>query len=261
MSPRNRRACVTIGVFLMLLAGSRRAEAWSDATRLRMLRDALKVTPPSLAVILESHRKTLERGMLEPSKHETEEVHFQQADGRAGLAAAAAAAKEAEARRYLQEKHGLKRFSFEMGTLAHLTADVSFPLSVSDDDAREPLYREAYRSYIERTLGKIPFVLDPAPTPRLDQGDIEGYLQESARLAAKNYRMIGPAFKDDGSPVSPTSLDERSVAFGVTSLAYSQAVNDIARVWMQLWRAADGDMTDAPLLAARKPEPKAQGKP
>ena len=245
---------------LVLIAAVRPAGAWTDATRLRMLKDALKVTPPALGTILKPFDKELQRGMLVPSRREEEEVHYQNADGSSGLAAAAVAAKESEARAFLQKKHGLRRFAFEMGVLAHLVADVCFPLNVSDADAREPLYREAYRSYIERSLGKIPYVLDRRPTPLLDRGEIEAHLMESARRAGKNYAFIGPAFNDDGTPRSPEALDERSIPFGVASLAYSEAVNDIARVWFHLWRAANGDMTGAVEPKAKEPPPPA-GRP
>jgi hypothetical protein len=46
------------------------------------------------------------------------------------------------------------------------------------------------------------------------------------------------------------------VPFGVGALAYSQAVNDIARIWALLWREAGGDMTGAlPLTAGTTPAP------
>jgi hypothetical protein len=222
------------------------ARAWTDGTRARMLKDALKVIPPALASILSRHHRELERGMKDPSRRESEEVHFQDADGRSGLAAAAAARKEAEARDLLGRKGMLRRFAYEMGVLAHLTADVSFPLNASDDDAREPLYRDAYRDYVERMLARIPYVLDPAPAPAIDAGDIEAYLLASAARAGRDYGAIGAAFNDDGTPRSAAALDERSIPFGAASLAYSQAVNDIVRVWEYLWLAAGGDATGAP---------------
>jgi hypothetical protein len=250
-----------LGFGVLLIAVASPAGAWTDATRVRMLKDALKVTPPALNAILERYGRDLERGVLVPSRRETEEVHYQIADGSSGLAAAAVAAKEAEARSYLQKKHGLRRFAFEMGVIAHLIADVCFPLNVSDADAREPLYREAYRGYIERSLARIPYVLDRAPTPLLDRGDIEAHLMESARRAGKNYALIGPAFKDDGTPRSPQALDERSVPFGIASLAYSEAVNDIVRIWTHLWRAADGDMSGGPFQEKAVENPRPAGVP
>ena len=193
--------------------------------------------------------------MTEPSRHEDEEVHFLRADG-GGLAADAAVLKEKEAKILLSKKGTLPRFAYECGALAHLVADVSFPLNASDSDPREPLVREGYRQLLERLLDKIPFVLDPAPAPLIDSGDLRPYLLESARRAARSYARIAPAFKDDGTPVSPQAVDERSVPFGIGALAYSQAVNDIARIWALLWREAGGDMTGAlPLTAGTTPAP------
>jgi hypothetical protein len=236
------RAIATMVGILACLGVSSDARAWTEATRLRMVRDALKVTPPALDAVLDHYRRELERGMLAPSKHEDEEVHYQNAEG-GGLAAAAAARKSREALALASEKGALKRFVFEMGALAHLVSDVSFPLNASDADPREPLYREAYRSYLEGMLDRIPFVLDETPAPALDRGDIEGYLRERAKRAGRGYASIGPAFKDDGTPRSPEALDERSVPFGLGSLAYSQAVNDIARLWAAVWQKSGGDMT------------------
>jgi len=233
----------------VLLLWSAPATAWTDATRLRMLSDALKVAPPGLAAILKKHRKELERGMTEPSRHEDEEVHFLRSDG-GGLAADAVILKEKEAKELLGKKGALARFAYEIGALAHLVSDVSFPLNASDTDPREPLVREGYRRLIEHSLDKIPYVLDPAPAPLIDSTDLKPYLLESARRAARSYARISPAFKDDGTPVSPQAVDERSVPFGVAALAYSQAVNDVARIWALLWREAGGDMTGALPLAA-----------
>jgi hypothetical protein len=240
---KRRVGLVLAAVTAAAAATAHPANAWTGATRARMIRDALKVTPPSLNAILDHYREDLDRGMEIPSSHETEEVHYQLADGSAGLAAAAVVHKQEEAQALLSGKHGLRKFAFEMGTLAHLTADVSFPLNASDADPREPLYREAYRAYIEHALDRIPFVLDPAAATGVDDLGVEARMMESARRSARNYDQIGAAFKDDGTPRTPQTLDERSVPFAVASLAYSQAVNDIVRVWCRLWRASGGDMT------------------
>ena len=133
-----------------------------------------------------------------------------------------------------------------MGLLAHLVADVNFPLNASDADPREALYRDAYRQYVEQMLEHIPYVLDRSPAPALDRDGIEPYLMAGAARAARDYKSIGPAFKDDGTPRSPAAVDERSIPFGAASLAYSQAVNDIVRLWERVWKETDS-------LPAKKP--------
>ncbi|MBI4242226.1 MAG: hypothetical protein HY613_10945, partial [Candidatus Rokubacteria bacterium] len=140
MLPRRSRVGV-LGLLLFWPAGP--ALAWSDATRLRMLSDALKVSPPALRDILERYQEDLTRGMLDPSRHEDEEVHFQDASGKRGLGAAAVARKSEAIRRMMLEQKPLRLVAYELGTLAHLVADVEFPLNASDADPREPLYREA----------------------------------------------------------------------------------------------------------------------
>ncbi|HUD73079.1 MAG TPA: hypothetical protein VMQ62_14055, partial [Dongiaceae bacterium] len=219
---------------------------WSDGTRARMLSDALKVTSPDLDAVLKHYHKDLERGMFELTPHEDEEVHYQVPGGGPGLAAAAAAKVASAAAPLVLQKHGLRKFTYQMGLLAHLVADVNFPLNASDADPREALYRDAYRQYVEQMLEHIPYVLDRSPAPALDRDGIEPYLMAGAARAARDYKSIGPAFKDDGTPRSPAAVDERSIPFGAASLAYSQAVNDIVRLWERVWKETDS-------LPAKKP--------
>ena len=235
------RRALTIPAALAAIraAASDPAAAWSEGTRARMLRDALKVTSPGLDAVLTHYHKDLERGMLELTPYEDEEVHYQVAGGGPGLAAAAAAKVAAEAAPLVLQKHGLRKFTFQMGLLAHLVADVNFPLNASDADPREPLYRDAYRKYVERMLDRIPYVLDQSPAPALERDGVEPYLMAGAERAARDYRAIGPAFRDDGAPRSAAAVDERSLPFGAASLAYSQAVNDIVRLWERVWKEAD----------------------
>jgi hypothetical protein len=230
------------------------ARAWTDATRLRMIRDALKVTPPAMRAMLESRQKDLASGMLEPSRHEDEEIHYQLADGRGGLAAEAVVQKEEEIRGLLRARRSIRRVCYECGFLAHLVADVDFPLNASDSDRREPLYREPYRKYVEMNLDKIPFVLDRDPAPEIDRDDVRAFILSRALRAGRNYALIGPAFKDDGTPRSPEALDDKSVPFGIASLSYSSAVSDIVRIWTHLWKSIDGDLQGTPYLNAPPPE-------
>src|SRR5262245_2974689 len=203
------------------------AQSWTDGTRTRMIQDALKISPPALREILLHYEKDLLRGMLDPSRREAEEVHFQHADGQRGLAAAGVERKVAEIRDLLKTRASFARVTYEMGILAHLVSDAEFPLNASDSDPREALYRDAYRRYVERMLDRIPFVIDREEPVALKKNDVRGFVLGIAKRAAKNYPLIGPAFKDDGSAVAPSALDERSVPFGIRSLSYSPAASDV----------------------------------
>src|SRR5437773_8004801 len=248
------RRAQAAGLIVLFFWPAALAQSWTDATRSRMVRDALKISPPALSEILEHFEKDLLRGMLEPSRHESEEVHFQLADGKGGLAAIAIDRKVRDIRGLLARRAPFGSVTYEMGVLSHLVADVEFPLSASDADPREPLYRDAYSRYIERMLDRIPFVLDRDAPPALEKDDIQGFVMDIARRAGRNYALIGPAFKDDGTPKSPSALDERSVPFGIASLSYSHSTSDIAWIWRHLWVSINGDMRGTPFLGAPPPE-------
>lgn len=249
----SRRARATALIALAYWPGAL-AQSWTDTTRARMIKDALKISPPALREVLQHYEKELLRGMLDPSLHETEEVHYQHADGKRGLAAAGIEHKTQDIIDMLKRQAPFGSVTYEMGVLAHLVSDVEFPLSASDADPREPLYRDAYRKYVEKMLDKIPFVVDREPPAALEKNDIRGFVKDIARRAGQNYKPIGPAFKDDGTPASPSALDERSLPFGITSLSYSHATSDIAWVWRHLWISINGDMRGTPFLGAPPPE-------
>ncbi|MFQ5876578.1 MAG: hypothetical protein ACE5JH_02635 [Acidobacteriota bacterium] len=253
MSTGRRRAAV-VAASILALTPAGPILGWTGPTRTRMIRDALAVSPPALVAILEPYDDRLRAGMIEPASREGEEVHYQHADGRRGLAAAGIARKVEDARAMLLRRRSPARFAYEMGALAHLVADAAFPLNVSDADPREPLYREAYRSYIESVLDKIPFVLDRGGSEALEAGDVQAFIMESVRRAEASYPLIGPAFDDDGTPRTRAALDERSVPFGIASLAYSQAVSNIARIWRLTWASVDGDLRGTPYLTDPPPE-------
>jgi len=248
------RRARTSGLILLVFWPAAMAQSWTDATRSRMVKDALKVSPPALREILVHYEKSLVRGMLDPSRHESEEVHFQHADGKGGLGAIAIDRKVRDIRALLAGRAPFGRVTYEMGVLSHLISDVEFPLNASDADPREPLYRDAYGRYIERMLDRIPFVVDRDPPPLLEKDDIQGFVRDIARRAGRNYALIGPAFKDDGTPKSPSALDERSVPFGIASLSYSHSTSDIAWIWRHVWESINGDMHGTPFLGAPPPE-------
>src|SRR6266704_1748369 len=170
----SRRAGAT-GLIVLFFWPAALAQSWTDATRSRMVRDALKISPPALSEILEHFEKDLVRGI----------------------------------RGLLARRASFGTVTYEMGVLSHLVADVEFPLSASDADPREPLYRDSYSRYIERMLDRIPFVVDRDPPPTLEKDDIQGFVMDIARRAGRNYALIGPAFKDDGTPKSPSALEDR----------------------------------------------------
>jgi hypothetical protein len=43
-------------------------------------------------------------------------------------------------------------------------------------------------------------------------------------------------------------MNPRSALFGISSLLFSHSINDLARIWCQVWKAANGDMSGMPAI-------------
>ena len=65
-------------------------------------------------------------------------------------------------------------------------------------------------------------------------------------LLTRRYKEF---FFDKSSLDLTIPLDPKSPPFGILSLVYSHSVNDLARLWLWIWREANGDLAGSPLVA------------
>ena len=93
---------------------------------------------------------------------------------------------------------------------------------------------------------------------QIDRGRLEEFGRAAALRSAQLLPPVQSAYNPDGRPRSAADFDEKSLPFGVASLSFSQAVNDIARVWSVIWRRAGGDEGEH---SARPAKRKTHGSP
>jgi len=236
------------------------AFAWTDATRLRMVEDALKLTPPALVSLLERYRSDLVRGMVDPSLEESSEEHRQRTSGVYGMAARMIASRSAQAVAVIGQPGRLKIAVYTLGNVAHYIADVNFPLNDGEGPPGDPNFYSSYQQYVEKILGRFPVVLDRKPSEELRENRLEDFGRAVALRASSYIPSIRAAYTAEGKPKSASAFDERSLPFGVASLSYSRAVNDIANVWGHIWREAGGDMKDLPFAEGTQKTVKTGGR-
>jgi hypothetical protein len=256
-----RVAPILSAAVLAALAASP-ALAWTDAARRRMVDDAMKMTPPALNTLLERYRSDLIHGMLDPSREEKGEEHRQRIAGGYGKAAALIASRARQAVTIIGQPGRLNLAIYAMGSAAHFVGDVNFPLNAGDGKGGDPLYYASYEAFVEKMLGRFPVVLDRRASPEIEANRLEDFGLAAARRASRFIPPIRNAYTPDGKPRSAEAFDERSLPFGVASLSYSQSVNDIARVWISIWRQAGGDVAGLPFPQETGEQPAAstQGK-
>ena len=242
----------TVSTALIFLGAAGPAFSWTDATRRRMIDHALKLTPPALQTILERYHDDLVRGMLDPSHEESKEDHRQRTSGEYGMAARMLASRSRQAVTQIGQPGHLGLAVYAMGTAAHYTADVNFPLNGGDGAAGDLAFYASYQRYVERIVGRFPVVLNRRPTPELEEDRLEDFGRAAALRASVYIAPVRAAYTPDGKPRSASAFDERSLPFGVASLCYSHAVNDIARILTHIWSEAGGDVRGQPFAEASR---------
>ena len=121
----------------------------------------------------------------------------------------------------------------EIGVLAVRVLDAADPLAASHADPREPRYAAAYAAYVDSVRGRLRLVYygqDAAPINALDPaGAVASVLERSRSL----YPYVGEEFYRTGALRDWRSIDDRSVAYGVTAISLSRGLTDLAsaRAW------------------------------
>lgn len=236
--------------------------AWTPTTYRYVTENSARMMPKSLRAILYTHRADLFAGATRPGSDEGRQEHHVSPDGR-GLRMRVIQ-QVYKVRGLLEARAPFDEVAREMGVLAHFVADANNPLQVSDDDPREGEYVLDYSRYVEENLGKFRLVFSGYRHPKLQAGDVEGFVDLILDRSRRHYPRIGQDYIRNGRLVSSSVFDEFSFAFGIGALATSNSVGDTARLWLWIWEGAGGDVMGLPYAdparrAANRLEPRGGG--
>ncbi len=224
--------------------------AWAPETRVRMLDEAVRLMPASLRLALEHHREELLRGMLVPMVDEDGPRHRP-----AWVQGSLDATVDAQARSLLETlgrpAAPFSEIAASFGTLAHYVADAGFPPGASRNDGAARYVH--FSRFCEERRGRFPVVFQGHDDPLLAEGDWGGFARRELERAGDSDRDLSRAYAAAGEPPDPAAFDDRSVPFAVGSLSYSRSINNITRVWLNVWRRAQGDMSRLPYGKAPPP--------
>jgi hypothetical protein len=227
----------------LLLCPAEPALAWTPAARRKMVEDAARLVSPSLQRLLKRYRRELGRGLAVRGP-ESKSGHFEHPGGEGALVEAAVEAMQ-EALAALQGGEPLRSVAARFGRVAHLVGDLDDPLVTSQSHPREPLFAPEYARYVESILPKVRLTLERRAPSGVDAASLQAWAGEAVAWSRQFYEPIGRSFWVDETLVGAERFDERSIPFGIGSLTYARAVNDIAVAWMTVWREGGGDAAGA----------------
>ena len=237
------------------------AMAWSPEMEERVVFEATRLMPASLRSIMNNHVDALHEGLQEAAVDEGSAAHtlLLRPVTRGTNAGARAMELATEIVAMVNSHQPFADVARKMGSIAHVVCDLNNPLLVSDDDPREFQYADDYVEYVRNNLDRYPLVFYgwEEETLRLTSpkgdGDLSAFVRQTARRARRYYDDIGRAYSPVNKEPMSRRFDVRSIPFGIGSISYSYSVTDTARVWLQVWRKANGDMSGIPYFRAARP--------
>jgi hypothetical protein len=229
-------------VALLIVASAAPAFAWTAATRVVMIDDAVKMMPPLLRKVLEKRRNDVRRGMLEPMTQEDAPSHRPPWEGGSIEASVDAAARDlvlgAESRGSFHDV--ARRF----GVLAHFVADAGFPPAAAG--ALGAARYAHFAALCETRRPRFPLVFYGHGNDALSRDDFKAFTFKILERARAEDANLARAYAQAPSWTDAVAFDDRSVPFAIASLSYSRSVTDIVQAWLAAWRECHGDLGGTP---------------
>lgn len=231
---------------LLLAALPTAAAAWPADTVVAITRDARRLLPRSLNKLL-GERESLVRDELQRFPPQLAQRVF--ADLPSGrLSPPTLEALQAEVDRVAALLHegrmseGLPR----LGALARIPADLSDPMLTVGPEGWPPGLAREYYALFAANVTRMPVVLEDRAALETSRQQLPALWQSVLDRSRAQAPTVRAEMFRDGRVVSARSLDYRSPAWAVSSLAYSRAVAAVAATWLAAWRSANGDLTNQP---------------
>ncbi len=221
------------------------AAAWTPESQVLIAAEGAKLAPPDFFRQIARNEKAFQEGVLAPFGENDPTRHYKNADGTGQLDRVIV--QEVERTIQMIEGHqSFERIARQVGRLAYFVSIANNPLNTSAGDTGEAQYYRDYASYVASASPRLP-VIFYGTEDDLDAGDVASFIARTLDRGRKLYPLIASEYRRIGKLPGSKYFDDRSTAFGATSVAYSRAVSDIALILRYVWVTAGGaDHRNAP---------------
>lgn len=226
-----RRTCLVPLGLALLAAVAGPARAWSPETSVAIAFEAATITPPDLERQIERREAEFRDGVLAEARHPSatgqplDEVIRAMVERGIGM---------------IRTHQPFADIVRHLGRTAYYVSYANNPLVVGQSDPEERSYFGDYLTYVDSARPRFAPVFYGLLPDFESSGRIDDLLAETFRRGQVLYPYIGREYRRVGGPPGRERFDDRSTAFGVSAVAYSQAVTDVAIVLRHIWIAAGG---------------------
>lgn len=201
--------------------------------------EAAQHVPPDLYRQIDRHRDALLQGVRTPFDSGSLARHEKNPDGSGDLDRVIAVEAEA-AVEAIRSHRPFAEIVFRLGVVSHYMADANNPLATSDDDEQEPLYYADFLRYTEHVEPKLPLLFYGLNEEVERQGSLSPLIEAALARSRVFYLSLGREYRRIGFASGLEEFDDRSTAFGIAAVSFSQAVTDVVLTLRYIWIRAGG---------------------
>jgi hypothetical protein len=214
-----------------MVASAAPASAWSPQTARQIALDAASIAPPDLKRQIERHESEFLAGLLE-------EAEYPSALGMPLDEAIEAAVERSIG--LIRTHQPFAEIVRQMGATLYYVAYANNPLIVGQSDPEEGAYFADYLEYVDSARPRFAVVFYGLVPEFESTGRIGDLVAQTLSRGRLYYPMVGGEYERIGGGRGVELFDDRSTAFGVSAVAFSQAVTDAAIVLRHIWIVAGG---------------------
>jgi len=204
--------------------------------------EAAWLAPPDLYRQIDRHRDWYLQGVRAPFESGGLERHVKNPDG-SGVLDRVIAVEVRTAIEAIRVHQPFEQIVYRLGVVSHYIADANNPLAASDADPRESEYFADFLYYMEAVEPRLPLIYYGL-TPGVD-GSIEPLTEAALARSRRLYPLVGREYRRIGFGPGREGFDDKSTAFGVVAVSFSQAVTDVVQALRYIWIEAGGADTRA----------------
>ncbi|MGH9382289.1 MAG: hypothetical protein ACRD2Z_17020 [Thermoanaerobaculia bacterium] len=214
------------------------AAAWAPESRVAIADWAAQIAPPDLRRQIERRASAFRDGVLAPLEPAADGNPQGGPDGDRGRIERIV--REAERAIALIEEHRpFDDVVYQLGIVCQLVAAAANPLEASDGDPQEGRYHDDFLRYALSAEKRLEPVFYGIPA-RSDTEGLRALIAATLERSRALYPSVGREYRRIGFADGRRRFDDRSTAFGVVSVAYSQAISDAAVALRYIWLRAGG---------------------
>lgn len=226
-----------VAICLVLLSGGTPVWGWTPGSQQVIAEEAARLAPPDLYRQIVRHRDVYAEGVLAPFGDREDANHNLNPDsGRLDQVIDSMIQTAIEAIRAPRPFHEVV---YRLGIVAHYVADANNPLNTSNADPAEGRYYADFLAYVESTHPRVEAVFYGF-RPRIGEPELQRMMSEAFARGRRFYPLVGREYRRIEFQNGRRHFDDRSTAYGISALAFSHAISDIAEVLRYIWLEAGG---------------------